>query len=160
MPVWLITGCSSGFGRELARAVLAREWNAVVTARDPAAVADLVAGHAGTALSLKLDVRDRGQIDAAVREAEARFGAIDVLVNNAGYGYRGAVEEAADSEIRDLYVRSFGQKEAVANAVRRAGGTGIDVGGWLSITFTGTKPLSGGRTLKVYEARYELPTAE
>nr|WP_294544495.1 oxidoreductase [uncultured Rhodopila sp.] len=117
MPVWLITGCSSGFGRELARAVLAREWNAVVTARDPAAVADLVAGHAGTALSLKLDVRDRGQIDAAVREAEARFGAIDVLVNNAGYGYRGAVEEAADSEIRDLFDTNFFGLVAVTQAV-------------------------------------------
>jgi NAD(P)-dependent dehydrogenase (short-subunit alcohol dehydrogenase family) len=76
MPVWFITGCSSGFGRELARAVLARGWSAVVTARDPAAVADIVAGHADTALSLKLDVRDRGQIDAAVRAAEAIITAV------------------------------------------------------------------------------------
>jgi NAD(P)-dependent dehydrogenase (short-subunit alcohol dehydrogenase family) len=117
MPVWFITGCSSGFGRELARAVLARGWNAVVTARDPATVSDLVADHAGTALSLKLDVRDRGQIDAAVREAEARFGAIDVLVNNAGYGYRGAVEEAADAEIRDLFDTNFFGLVAVTQAV-------------------------------------------
>jgi NAD(P)-dependent dehydrogenase (short-subunit alcohol dehydrogenase family) len=99
-PVWFITGCSTGFGRELARLVLARGWRAVVTARDKARVADLVGSHGGRALALDLDVTDEAQITAAVRTAEERFGAIDVLVNNAGYGYQAAVEEGVEAEIR------------------------------------------------------------
>jgi NAD(P)-dependent dehydrogenase (short-subunit alcohol dehydrogenase family) len=107
MPTWLITGCSSGFGREIARAVLARGWNAIVTAREPGAVADIVAGHDATALALRLDVTDHAQVAAAVRDAQARFGAIDVLVNNAGYGYRAAVEEGDDAEVRRLFDANF-----------------------------------------------------
>jgi NAD(P)-dependent dehydrogenase (short-subunit alcohol dehydrogenase family) len=107
MPTWLITGCSTGFGREIARAVLARGWNAAVTARDPATVQDIVTGRAATALVLALDVTKPEQIAAAVGETEARFGAIDVLVNNAGYGYRGAVEEASDDEMRRLFDTNF-----------------------------------------------------
>jgi len=107
MPTWMITGCSTGFGRELARAVLARSWNAVVTARDPAAIQDIVAGNDATALAVRLDVTDPEQVAAAVKQAEARFGAIDVLVNNAGYGYRAAVEEAGDAEIRQLFETNF-----------------------------------------------------
>jgi NAD(P)-dependent dehydrogenase (short-subunit alcohol dehydrogenase family) len=107
MPTWLITGCSTGFGRALARAVLARGWNAAVSARDPATVADIVAGHEATALPLRLDVTDPAQVAAAVRDAEKRFGAIDVLVNNAGYGYRAAVEEADDADIRRLFETNF-----------------------------------------------------
>src|SRR3954471_8832119 len=99
-PVWFITGCSTGFGRELARLVLARGWRAVVTARDKARVADLVGSHRGRAPALDLDVTDEAQITAAVRTAEERFGAIDVLVNNAGYGYQAAVEEGVEAEIR------------------------------------------------------------
>jgi NAD(P)-dependent dehydrogenase (short-subunit alcohol dehydrogenase family) len=99
-PVWFITGCSTGFGRELARLVLARGWRAVVTAHDKARVADLVGSHGGRALALDLDVTDEAQITAAVRTAEERFGAIDVLVNNAGYGYQAAVEEGVEAEIR------------------------------------------------------------
>jgi NAD(P)-dependent dehydrogenase (short-subunit alcohol dehydrogenase family) len=107
MATWLITGCSTGFGRALASAVLARNWNAVVTARDPATVQDIVAGHEVSALALRLDVTDPEQVAAAVKEAEARFGAIDVLVNNAGYGYRGAVEEADETEVRELFETNF-----------------------------------------------------
>ncbi len=99
-PVWFITGCSTGFGRILAERVLARGWRAVVTARDPAQVADIVAGHGDRALTLALDVTDPAAITAAVAAAEARFGAIDVLVNNAGYGYQAAVEEGIEAEIR------------------------------------------------------------
>ncbi|HEY0185815.1 MAG TPA: oxidoreductase [Rhodopila sp.] len=117
MPTWMITGCSTGFGRELARAVLARGWNAVVTARDPATVADIVAQHAGTALALPLDVTDSAQIAEAVRRSEARFGGIDVLVNNAGYGFRGAVEEASDAEMRALFDTNFFGLVAVTQAV-------------------------------------------
>ena len=65
-PVWLITGCSTGFGRELAKLVLERGWRAVVTARDPSKVADIAEGHGERALVLPLDVTDRTQIDAAV----------------------------------------------------------------------------------------------
>ena len=86
-PVWFITGCSTGFGRELARLVLDRGWCAVVTARDTSRVQDLLSGHEERALALALDVTEAGQVAASVKAAEERFGAIDVLVNNAGYGY-------------------------------------------------------------------------
>lgn len=103
MPTWFITGCSTGFGRELAKAVLERGWNATVTARDPAAIADIVADYPERALSAALDVTDKSQIAAAVGAAQSRFGRIDVLVNNAGYGYRSALEESDDEEIRRLF---------------------------------------------------------
>src|ERR1035437_4099267 len=86
-PVWFITGCSTGFGKELAKLVLARGWRAVVTARNPDRLTGLVSGHKENALALQLNVTDRAQIAQAVRQAEERFGRIDVLVNNAGYGY-------------------------------------------------------------------------
>ena len=99
-PVWFISGCSSGLGRELAHAVLARGWRAAVTARDVSRVADLTRGHAPNALALELDVTDPAQIAQAVQAAEERFGRIDVLVNNAGYGYQSSVEEGDEAEIR------------------------------------------------------------
>ena len=99
-PVWFISGCSTGFGRELAKLVLARGWRAAITARDQDRVADLTEGQGDQALPLALDVTDGAAITAAVRAAEERFGQIDVLVNNAGYGYQSAVEEGEDSEIR------------------------------------------------------------
>ncbi|RFU45093.1 oxidoreductase [Paraburkholderia sp. DHOC27] len=102
-PVWLITGCSTGFGRELAKLVLARGWRAVVTARDPSKVADIAEGHADNALVLPLDVTQRDQIDAAVAQTTERFGRIDVLVNNAGYGYLAAIEEGEDGAVRDMF---------------------------------------------------------
>ena len=117
MPTWLITGCSTGLGRALAAAVLKRGWNAVVTARDPASVADIVADHSGSGMAARLDVTDRIQIDAVVREAVGRFGGIDVLVNNAGYGYRGAVEEASEVEIRALFDTNLFGLVAVTQAV-------------------------------------------
>lgn len=99
-PVWFITGCSTGFGRALAERVLARGWRVVATARDKARVADLAASAADRFLALALDVTDSAAIAAAVRAAESHFGRIDVLVNNAGYGYQAAVEEGDDAEIR------------------------------------------------------------
>jgi NAD(P)-dependent dehydrogenase (short-subunit alcohol dehydrogenase family) len=107
MATWLITGCSTGLGRALAEAVLASGHNAVVTARNVDAVEDIVAGFPDTSLALPLDVTDKAQISAAVKAAEDRFGAIDVLVNNAGYGYRAAVEEADDADIRRLFDTNF-----------------------------------------------------
>jgi NAD(P)-dependent dehydrogenase (short-subunit alcohol dehydrogenase family) len=115
MPVWLITGCSTGFGRELAR--VGRGWNAAVTARDPTAVADPVEDCGSQAVALPLDVTQRAQITDAICATEARFGAIDVLVNNAGYGYRGAVEEADDADIRHLFETNFFGLLAMTRAV-------------------------------------------
>ncbi len=105
--VWFITGCSTGFGRELARLVLDRGYRAVITARDPGTIRDLTAGHEGHALALKLDVTDKEEVAEAVKWAESAFGSIDVLVNNAGYGYVGALEESEESEVRALMETNF-----------------------------------------------------
>ncbi|MET0747169.1 MAG: oxidoreductase [Rhizobium sp.] len=102
-PVWFITGCSTGFGRELATLVLERGWRAIVTARDKARVVDLVEGHEDNALALDLDVTDNDQIAAAAKAAVERFGQIDVLVNNAGYGYQSSIEEGDDDAIRTQF---------------------------------------------------------
>ena len=106
-PVWLITGCSTGFGRCLAEAVLSRGWRAVVTARDPGKLQDLCAGKLEQVLTLPLDVTDRAQVEDVVKKAEQHFGRIDVLVNNAGYGYLGAVEESEETEVRAMFETNF-----------------------------------------------------
>jgi NAD(P)-dependent dehydrogenase (short-subunit alcohol dehydrogenase family) len=106
---WLITGCSTGFGRELARAVVASGYRVVVTARDPKTVEDIVAGHGDRTLALRLDVTDPAQVAEAVRRAEQHFGGIDVLVNNAGIGYFAAVEESDQAEARRMFeINYFG----------------------------------------------------
>ena len=107
MTTWLITGCSTGLGRALAEAVLARGDNAVVTARDPSTVQDLAEHYPETALPLALDVTDAAQIQSAVAGGTERFGGIDVVVNNAGYGYRAAVEEGDDADVRTLFDTHF-----------------------------------------------------
>jgi NAD(P)-dependent dehydrogenase (short-subunit alcohol dehydrogenase family) len=117
MSTWLITGCSTGLGRALAEAVLARGDNAVVTARDVATVQKLAEAHPKTALALPLDVTDQAQIAAAVREGEATFGAVDVLVNNAGYGYRAAIEEGDDADVQRLFATNFFGAVAMIKAV-------------------------------------------
>jgi len=105
--VWFITGCSTGFGRELATQLLAQGSRVAVTARDPN---DLKEFEGKTnAQVLKLDVTDPAQVSTAVASAEASFGPIDVLVNNAGIGYFAAVEEGEDAEIRRMFdVNVFG----------------------------------------------------
>jgi NAD(P)-dependent dehydrogenase (short-subunit alcohol dehydrogenase family) len=103
MPVWLITGCSTGFGRVLAQEVLKRGYRAVVTARKRATIDEFAQAYPETCLVAELDVTDRGQREAVVKSAEARFGRIDVLVNNAGYGYLAAVEEGEDDEVRAMF---------------------------------------------------------
>src|SRR5579863_8873919 len=90
-PVWFITGCSTGFGRELASAVIDKGWRAVVSARNPDSVADLVARAQGRAIAMRLDVTRADEIKRAIDDAHAAFGRIDVLVNNAGLGYLSAV---------------------------------------------------------------------
>jgi NAD(P)-dependent dehydrogenase (short-subunit alcohol dehydrogenase family) len=116
-PVWFITGCSTGFGRELAKVLLTRGYRVVATARDPAKIADLVEGHAATALALALDVEKQPQIEAAVEAARRKFGRIDVLVNNAGYGYLAAVEEGDDADIRAMFETNFFGLAAMTRAV-------------------------------------------
>ena len=103
MTTWFITGCSTGLGRAFAEAVLERGHNAVVTARDVAKVQDLADKYSGTALALPLDVTDDDEVTTAIRAAEDRFGGVDVLVNNAGYGYRAAVEEGEDDAVQQLF---------------------------------------------------------
>jgi NAD(P)-dependent dehydrogenase (short-subunit alcohol dehydrogenase family) len=117
MSTWLITGCSTGLGRALAEAVIAAGHNAVVTARDVGRVADLAADKTDRVLALPLDVTDAAQVTNAVDQAEERFGGIDVLVNNAGYGYRAAVEEGDDSDIRTLFETQFFGAVAMIKAV-------------------------------------------
>lgn len=117
MSTWLITGCSSGLGRGLAQSVLAHGENAVVTARNPAKVQDIIASYPKTALALALDVRDDEQIAEAVRLAEAKFGGIDVLVNNAGHGLRAAIEEADRTEIDEVFATNFFGPIAMIKAV-------------------------------------------
>ena len=103
MTTWLITGCSTGLGRHLAETALARGHQVVVTARDVSKVADIAARYPDTSLAIALDVTDDTQVSAAVDAATDRFGAVDVLVNNAGYGYRSAVEEGEDGPVRRLF---------------------------------------------------------
>jgi NAD(P)-dependent dehydrogenase (short-subunit alcohol dehydrogenase family) len=105
--VWFITGTSSGFGRELALEALARGDRVVATARDPKSLDDLVKHAPERVLAVRLDVTKPEQIQSAVREAEERFGAIDVLVNNAGYSVIGAVEETSDAELRSALETMF-----------------------------------------------------
>jgi NAD(P)-dependent dehydrogenase (short-subunit alcohol dehydrogenase family) len=106
-PVWLITGCSTGFGRELVRAALAKGHRVAATARNAATLDEFASNP--QALTAPLDVTDPDQIGRAVTETIARFGQIDVLVNNAGYGYLGAIEEGEDDEVRAMFeVNVFG----------------------------------------------------
>lgn len=107
MARWLITGCSTGFGREIARAALETGHSVVVTARRSAAVQDFVQEFGERAIVVSLDVTDSDQIAAAVKAAEDAFGGIDVLVNNAGHGYLAAVEEGDDAEVRRLFDTNY-----------------------------------------------------
>lgn len=101
---WLITGCSEGgIGAGIAKAVLKRGYNAVVTARNLDKVKNIVKDYPDTALAVKLDVTDQNAIEEAVNRTVEKFGTIDVLVNNAGYAYRSSVEEAQDDGMMLMY---------------------------------------------------------
>lgn len=106
-PVWFITGCSTGFGRALARHTLSLGYPTVVTARDHHQVADLAASFPDLALVLALDVTQPAQVHAAAQAALDRFGRVDVLVNNAGVGYFGAFEESELDEARRMFEINF-----------------------------------------------------
>ncbi len=124
-PVWFITGCSTGFGRELAKEVLKRGFNVVVTARDKSSVEDLVRGVEARALAVALDVTDSAAIQQAVKLALEKFGTLTVLVNNAGYGYQSTIEEGEEQEIRAQFDANvfglFAMTRAVLPSLRQAG---------------------------------------
>jgi NAD(P)-dependent dehydrogenase (short-subunit alcohol dehydrogenase family) len=106
-PVWFITGCSTGFGLELAKQAIEHGFRTVLTARDPAGLEGY--GATDSVLVLKLDVTQPGQVAAAVEAAQTRYGGIDVLVNNAGIGYFAAIEEGEEAEVRKMFeVNVFG----------------------------------------------------
>ncbi|MGB6514199.1 MAG: oxidoreductase [Mycobacterium sp.] len=117
MSTWLITGCSTGLGRALAEAVIGTGHNAIVTARSVSGVADLAETTPERVLAVVLDVTKPDQVVSAVRQAEERFGGVDALVNNAGYGYRAAVEEGDDADIRTLFETHFFGTVAMIKAV-------------------------------------------
>jgi NAD(P)-dependent dehydrogenase (short-subunit alcohol dehydrogenase family) len=105
--VWFITGCSTGFGRELAKEVLEAGYKAVVTARKLSDIEDIVKAHPVNAFAVKLDVTKPDEIADAVEKAKHHFGTIDILVNNAGIGYFGAIEESEDDEVRRMFEINF-----------------------------------------------------
>jgi len=105
--VWFITGCSTGFGRELAKQVLELGHKAVVASRKTDDVTDIVADYPDTSIAVKLDVTNSDEVKSSVEEAIKKFGKIDVLVNNAGIGYFGAIEESEDDEVRRMFEINF-----------------------------------------------------
>jgi NAD(P)-dependent dehydrogenase (short-subunit alcohol dehydrogenase family) len=145
MTTWLITGASSGLGAALARAVLDQGDNAVITARNTDHLHDLVETHPETAFAVPLEVTDHDQVVAAVEAATGRFGGVDVLVNNAGHGFRAAVEEAAVDEVEELFATNFiGPvdliKQVLPQMRQRRAGTIINVS---SIGAPRSNPASG-----------------
>jgi NADP-dependent 3-hydroxy acid dehydrogenase YdfG len=100
---WFITGASTGFGRLLAEEVLKAGGKVIATARKLDKIIDLEKQYPQSAKALVLDVTDAGQIDAAVTQAFEQFGHVDVLVNNAGYGLAGAVEEVSETEFMPMF---------------------------------------------------------
>ena len=126
-PVWFITGCSTGFGAALAAEVLAAGGRAVITARELGHLDDLVHQGGDRVLPVVLDVTHDDQIAAAVTAAVERFGRIDVLVNNAGYGYQASCEEGEEQQVRAQFDANVFGLFALTRAVlpgmraRRAG---------------------------------------
>lgn len=114
---WFITGCSTGFGREIAKKAISAGYNVVATARNPAQIEDLAAEHQTHVLILQLDVTDKAQVRAAVQMALEKFGTIDVLVNNAGIGYFSTVEESDEEEARRMFEINFWGLMAVTQEV-------------------------------------------
>lgn len=115
--VWFITGASSGFGRAFAEYALSQQYKVVAAARNIAKLNDLAATHFGQLFPVPLDVNNRNQVEAAVRYATDHLGQIDVLINNAGYGIVGAVEETPEQELRAQMETNFFGAVAVTRAL-------------------------------------------
>lgn len=115
--VWFITGCSTGFGRELAKCVLKLGYKAVVTSRNTNDVKDIVTSYEDSAIAVALDVTKQEAINTAVTQALQKFGRIDVLVNNAGIGYFGAIEESEEDEVRRMFEINFWGLTHVTKAI-------------------------------------------
>ncbi|WP_063059905.1 oxidoreductase [Nocardia sienata] len=138
--IWLVTGASSGFGRAITQAAIEAGDTVIAVARRTAALDDLVAAHPDQVEALALDVTDTERIETVVADIVARYGRIDVLVNNAGRTQVGAVEETTDRELRDLFDLHFFGPAALTRAVlphmraRRSGAIVMmsSVGGQLS----------------------------
>lgn len=116
-PVWFITGCSTGLGRALAEVIVQRGWRVVVTARDIGSVEEMQGAAPDRVLALALDVTNAADIAAAVAAARDQFGRIDVLVNNAGYGYQSTIEEGEEPEIRAQFDTNVFGLFAITRAV-------------------------------------------
>ncbi|GJD54090.1 3-phenylpropionate-dihydrodiol/cinnamic acid-dihydrodiol dehydrogenase [Methylobacterium crusticola] len=131
MKTWLITGCSSGFGQRLALAAAQRGDQVVATARHVKTIAEMAEPFGGRMITLPLDVTDAAAAKAAVAKAVETFGGFDVLVNNAGYGLFGAIEEGTPEEYRPMFeVNVFGLIETTRAALpvlRRSGGTIVNM---------------------------------
>jgi len=115
--VWFITGCSTGFGRHLAMEALQQGNQVAVTSRNTDDVKDIVSQFPDKAVAIKLDVTNSQEVAAAVKQAQEKFGRIDVLVNNAGIGYFGAIEESEEAEYRRMFEINFFGLASVTNAV-------------------------------------------
>ena len=141
MKTWVLTGCSSGFGRLLALAAARRGDRVIATARNVAAIAELAEPFDGRMIVLPLDVTDASAAKAAVAAAVERFGGFDVLVNNAGYGLFGAIEEGTPEEYRPMFETNvFGLIEITRAALpllRRSGGTIVNMSSGAGIAGSG-----------------------
>lgn len=143
--VWFITGCSTGFGRELAKHLLENDYKVAVTARDGGKVQDLVEINKENAIVISLDVNNKKEVAGAVAKAEEHFGRIDVLVNNAGFGYFGAIEESDETEVRAMFETNFWGLAEMTRAVlpkmrERRSGTIVNIssiGGFVSFPGVG-----------------------
>ncbi len=143
--VWLITGCSTGFGRHLAEAALNQGDRVIVTARNLGQIEDLGEKHPDSAVAFPLDVRDKGSIRDAINAGLVAFRRIDVVVNNAGYALMGALEELSEQQIRDQFETNFfgvlNVTRAVLPLLRKQGSGHIlnvsSVGGRLTVPSLG-----------------------
>lgn len=129
---WLITGCSGGLGEGIAQAALKRNQKVIVTARNLAKLSGLTRDYPQTALARVLDVTDRGAAADLLRWAEETCGGVDVLVNNAGHGYRSAVEEGVEAQVTELFETNFFGpvrliKEVLPGMRRRGCGTIVNI---------------------------------
>ena len=143
--VWFITGASRGFGRIWAEAALSRGDKVAATARDVASVAELAQRYGDAVLPLALDVTKPGQARQAVEQAHARFGRLDIVVNNAGYTLVGTVEEASEAEVRAIFdTNLFGALQVIQAALpllrAQAGGHILGVSSGMGVVAV---PLAG-----------------